>query len=119
MPNLPSVKCNGYYTCTKLCPAQAITMAELSEGFQYPQVDKSKCVDCHLCENRCPVLHTITLNNGDIIAYVCINTNEEYIRWESSSGGVFSLCAEYIINAGGVVFGARFNGSFSVVHGFV
>lgn len=118
MPNLPSVKCTGCHTCAQLCPAQAVTMAESSEGFRYPQIDENKCIDCHLCEKRCPILHNITLNNRDIEAYACINT-DEYIRRESSSGGVFSLCAEHIINAGGVVFGARFNESFSVVHGFV
>lgn len=118
MLKLPTIKCNGCSTCAWLCPVHAITMTESPEGFKYPQIDKNKCIDCHLCEKRCPVLHSVTLNDCDIAAYACINT-DEYIRKESSSGGVFSLCAEYIINAGGVVFGARFDESFSVVHGFV
>lgn len=118
MPNFPSLKCSGCHTCAQLCPVQAIMMAESPEGFKYPQIDRRKCIDCHLCEKKCPVLHAVTLNDCDIAAYACINTDEN-IRRESSSGGVFSLCAEHIINAGGVVFGARFNESFSVVHGFV
>lgn len=118
MPELPSTTCTGCGTCAQLCPVQAIMMAESPEGFKYPQIDRRKCIDCHLCEKKCPVLHAVTLNDCDIAAYACINTDEN-IRRESSSGGVFSLCAEHIINAGGVVFGARFNESFSVVHGFV
>lgn len=117
MPNLPTTTCTGCEACAQLCPVHAITMMASSEGFKYPQIDKAKCINCHLCEKRCPVLHTVALNDCNIAAYACINT-DEYIRNESSSGGIFSLCTEHIINAGGVVFGARFSESFSVVHGF-
>lgn len=117
MPDLPSTTCTGCGTCAQICSLHAISMVESSEGFKYPQIDKNKCTDCRLCEKRCPVLHAVTLSDNDIAAYACINT-DEHIRNESSSGGIFSLCAEYIINAGGVVFGVRFNESFSVVHGF-
>lgn len=37
---------------------------------------------------------------------------------QSSSGGVFSSLAEAIINAGGVVFGAKFDEEWKVVHGY-
>jgi coenzyme F420-reducing hydrogenase beta subunit len=37
-----------------------------------------------------------------------INQNEE-VRMESSSGGVFTLLAEHVIDQGGVVFGVRFD----------
>lgn len=117
MPNLPSLKCTGCSTCDQLCSLHAISMVETSEGFKYPLIDRNRCVDCHLCEKRCPVLHNVTLNSREIETYACINT-DEYIRRESSSGGIFFLCAGHIINAGGVVFGVRFNESFSVVHGF-
>ena len=32
-------------------------MVEDTEGFLYPQVDKSVCVNCGLCEKVCPVIH--------------------------------------------------------------
>ena len=31
-----------------------ITMSENEEGFQYPHIDTSKCVDCGLCQCVCP-----------------------------------------------------------------
>jgi coenzyme F420-reducing hydrogenase beta subunit len=37
---------------------------------------------------------------------------------ESSSGGLFSLLAEHILNSGGTVFGACFNDKLEVVHSF-
>jgi coenzyme F420-reducing hydrogenase beta subunit len=46
-----------------------------------------------------------------------INNNEK-VRLESSSGGAFSLIAEEIIHQGGVVFGAKFDMNFSVMHGY-
>ena len=50
--------CCGCSACAQRCPKQCITMAEDEEGFLYPQVDTSKCVDCHLCEKVCPVIKT-------------------------------------------------------------
>lgn len=38
------------------------------------------------------------------------------IRLKSSSGGVFSLLAEYVLSRNGVVFGAGFNDKWEVVH---
>lgn len=49
-------------------------------------------------------------------AYACYNSDED-IRRDSTSGGVFSLIAKYIIcNKQGVVFGAVFDEKFNVVH---
>lgn len=50
-------------------------------------------------------------------AYACYNLNEE-IRKESTSGGVFSLLAEYVIRKKGVVFGAIFDEKFNVIHSY-
>lgn len=49
--------------------------------------------------------------------YAAKNPDEE-IRWESSSGGVFTLLAEKILSEGGVVFGARFDARWEVVHDY-
>ena len=43
------------------------------------------------------------------------NRNDE-IRRDSTSGGVFTLLAEYILESGGVVFGAAFDGSQHLRH---
>ncbi len=50
------------------------------------------------------------------IAYAAINKNDN-IRERSSSGAVFYEFAERIIKNGGVVYGARFDENWSVVHG--
>lgn len=49
---------------------------------------------------------------------LAINNKDEAVRKNSSSGGVFYLIAESVINDSGVVFGAKFDSSFDVVHGY-
>jgi len=108
--------CCGCSACVQRCPKQCITMMEDNEGFIYPQVDMDLCIECGLCECVCPVLN----QNGEhepLKAYAAINTNEE-IRMQSSSGGIFTLLAEQVINDGGVVFGARFDEQWEVCHDF-
>lgn len=109
--------CVGCEACMQRCPKHCIAMQEDAEGFLYPQIDTEKCIDCGLCERVCPVIH-----QGDprqpLVAYAAKNQNES-VRLSSSSGGVFTALAEQVIAQGGVVFGARFDESWNVVHNYV
>ena len=108
--------CCGCSACVQKCPKQCISLKEDCEGFLYPEVDKSICIDCGLCEKVCPVLYQ-ELSQKPLNVYAAINKNET-IRLQSSSGGIFSLLAEKIINEGGVVFGARFDKNWEVMHDY-
>ena len=92
-------------------------MQEDTEGFFYPVVDECVCVDCGLCERVCPVLNQSS-EREPLEVYAAFNKNEE-IRMQSSSGGIFTALANQIIKEGGVVFGARFNEDWEVVHDYV
>ena len=105
--------CCGCYSCYNICPKKAIEMVEDEKGFKYPKVDKEKCIDCGLCEKVCPIIANLKVENKPK-AYACINVDEN-IRMQSSSGGVFTAIASYIIDKGGVVFGASWNEDFSRV----
>lgn len=109
--------CVGCEACVQRCPKQCIVMKEDAEGFLYPQIDIEKCIDCGLCERVCPVI-----NQGEprkpLVAYAAKNQDES-VRLSSSSGGVFTALAEYVVEQGGVVFGARFDESWNVVHDYV
>lgn len=108
------LNCCGCHACYNKCPKNAIEMIEDEKGFKYPQIDKEKCINCGLCDKVCPIINSKTIANSPK-AYACINNNEE-IRIQSTSGGIFTLLAEAIINKNGVVFGASFNKEFLVVH---
>lgn len=109
--------CCGCWACYNACPKHCISMEVDDEGFHYPKVDKTACVDCGLCEKVCPVLNA-ELNDtpheqkGYLVQHKNVN-----IRQESTSGGAFTAIAEYVIKKGGVVFGAGYRkDSFVVVH---
>ena len=107
-------ECTGCSACYNICPKNAIEMIEDKKGFKYPNIDKEKCDNCKLCQKVCPILNSNIVNNIPR-AYAVINNNE-ITRNQSSSGGVFSLLAEYIIDNNGVVFGAAFDENWKVKH---
>ena len=73
-----------------------------NEGFLQPYIKTSLCIECGVCEKVCPVLHPFE-ERTPIEVYAA--KTEDEIRLHSSSGGIFPLLAEYIINQGGVVWG--------------
>ena len=110
--------CTGCGACISICPKGCIQMKEDKEGFLQPRIDSKECIQCHRCENSCPILHVEKQKTEEeTIVSVGIN-KEDGIRARSSSGGVFHALAKWIISQGGVVFGARFNDDWEVVHGY-
>lgn len=109
--------CVGCNACVQRCPKTCIFMIEDEQGFLYPKVDLNKCIDCHLCEKVCPVINQAEPIKP-IRTYAAKNNNEED-KETSSSGGVFFALVEYVIKEKqGVVFGARFNDKWEVVHDY-
>ena len=49
--------CCGCNSCVQRCPKSCIRMREDDEGFLYPEVDESVCIDCGICEIVCTVIH--------------------------------------------------------------
>ena len=109
--------CCGCAACVQRCPKQCISMYEDGEGFLYPKVDSSLCIDCGLCERVCPVI-TSYPESKPVSSWAAYSKDEE-IRMKSSSGGIFIALARYVIAHGGIVFGAMFNSEWSVEHGYV
>lgn len=106
--------CCGCHACATICAKHCITMQPDEEGFLYPMVDKDACTDCGLCMKVCPVINQ-SEPRKPLKVYAAKNKNEE-IRRQSSSGGIFTLLAEKVIAEGGVVFGARFDENWDVIH---
>ena len=108
--------CCGCSACVQRCPKQCISLFEDEEGFLYPKINLDICMDCGLCEKVCPVL-TPKETHRPLKVFAAINPDGE-TRMKSSSGGIFTLIAEYIIDEGGVVFGACFDKNWEVVHDY-
>lgn len=110
-------ECCGCSACEQKCPKQCITMRFDNDGFAYPVVNKDICNNCGLCERVCPVINQ-NKERKPLKTFAAINNNEE-IRDQSSSGGIFSLLATKTLNNGGVVFGAAFNNKWEVEHIYI
>lgn len=82
--------CCGCTACASICAHDAITMKPDALGFLYPEVDRSKCVDCGLCEKVCAFNddYDKSLNIDNPLAYAARHKNEEELRY-SRSGAVF------------------------------
>lgn len=108
-------QCSGCGSCIASCPTKAIFMSQDIEGFLYPEINKSKCINCHLCEQNCPAIHSKQQNPYTDHFCYAVQASDETRKY-SSSGGVFTLLAQYVLQKGGYVCGAAFAEDWSVHH---
>ena len=106
--------CTGCGACGNACSTGALKMTADSEGFLYPKIDKEKCVDCKACEKACPT-GKISFSENEPKAYYAYSKDKEILR-SSSSGGVFTHLAEYILSQNGAVVGACLDENQKVCH---
>lgn len=106
--------CCGCTACASVCPVNCIEMKVDEEGFLYPQADTQKCIGCGKCNKACPFINKKEKLPLPAV-YAAVNKDFE-TRKASSSGGIFSLLVEYVLQQKGVVFGAAFDGEFNVEH---
>lgn len=109
--------CCGCTACKNICPRSAIEMQPDTEGFLYPYVNDSLCIQCGLCLKVC------SLNNGyntpenfEIPLVYAVKHKNENERLTSRSGGMFIAISDYILEQGGVVYGVGYTDHFRVVH---
>ena len=116
--------CTGCAACAAICPTDAITMQSDQEGFLQPNVHSALCIDCDLCKKVCPVTRAEKIVMHETpeqsprqlpVVWAAWNKDSE-MRRQSSSGGVFTVLAENVLEKGGVVVGAAFDEQLVVRH---
>ena len=110
-------KCCGCTACASACPHDAITMRPDALGFLYPVVDETKCTDCGLCEKVCSFHENYdkSLNLPEPLVYAARHKDMREVE-TSRSGAAFIAISDWILNQGGVVYGAGYADHFRVVH---
>lgn len=114
--NVPHDQCTGCGACYNKCPVNAIEMKEDRKGFLSPVVDTDICTNCGLCTKHCPVINREYIRKykekqPDCYAMMA----SDKIRSQSSSGGMFSVLAEYILSNNGIVCGASYSENYTYV----
>ena len=114
VPQLPPrSQCTGCAACAEGCPKNAIHMLPDREGFLYPTVTDA-CIQCGHCTHICPVLRQREAHPEPAV-FAAWNPDNA-VRQNSTCGGVFSLLADYVLEGGGVVFGAGMDAQLRVRH---
>ena len=116
-------KCCGCRACEQVCPVKCIKMQEDNEGFLYPIVDDDLCIGCGACKRVCPVLSCTSkckvsktsVDEEHPLAYG-VQAKNTALREKSSSGGVFSVFADYVLSCGGAVYGCTLDGELNAVY---
>lgn len=97
--------CSGCGCCQNICPQDAIIMEYNSLGFLKPVIDKEKCIKCNKCSAACPSIR-VNNDNSNLTSPKCYAAQADYqVRGNSSSGGFFSILANYLIKNKGYIFG--------------
>lgn len=111
-----SAQCCGCNACGDICPNHAITFHRDAGGFLYPSVDPSRCSNCGMCVKACPIIHANAIKeipSEEPLAYAAI-ANDLSLRFDSTSGGVFSVLGSFMFDQNGFVGGAIWNDDFCV-----
>lgn len=108
--NVASItNCTGCGLCESLCPKKAISMRFNEDGFLAPCVDDTLCSECGLCLKKCIIADNDAPKKGSeepAEYYAAWNQNSAILK-QSSSGGVFSAVADFVLERGGCVFGVH------------
>lgn len=108
-------KCSGCTACANICPKKCINMVADNEGFLYPEIIDSICVDCGLCRKVCPIGKMEKHNPFSVYA---VKNKDDEARLKSTSGAVFTAISNYVFENNGVVCGCKFDENLQAVHDF-
>ena len=109
-------KCCGCTACENICPKSAISMQYDDYGYKYPVINQEVCIDCGQCQATCQFANPEIKDRYDVVKCYAIKHKNINVIKQSRSAGAFTLLSNYILDNGGVVYGAAFNKVFHVAH---
>ena len=107
-------QCSGCTACANSCPHQAIRMQPDRLGFCYPVVNETVCTDCGICEAVC-LFHPSAEDIDLLLPYAVRHKDMQQVA-ASQSGAAFIALSDWVLEQGGIVYGAGYAEGFCVVH---
>lgn len=111
--------CTACEACNNICPNGSIKMLADYEGFLYPFINREKCTNCGFCDIVCPLGKKIDCENNSIPRVYAAWSLDQEVRFNSTSGGIFTELAKSIISQGGYVVGAEYTNNHLVAHAVI
>lgn len=114
-------ECSGCEGCRQICPMQCISMIIDSEGFCYPEIDITKCIQCNRCIQYCDSLAMQKSLNFEQVGAIGIHKDKEVLQ-QSSSGGAFTAICQWFANSyreNCIYFGCVMHEDYSVKYQWV
>jgi len=111
--------CTGCSACAQVCPKSAIQMIADDEGFLYPSIDETKCVNCGLCIEVCSDHDVKVLKNSFPQKAFGGHIRDGNVLANSTSGGAFSAVAYAYCQGRYAIFGAECNEVYGAKHSYV
>lgn len=109
--------CMGCGVCKNVCHQNAISMKSDETGFEYPLINKEKCIKCNLCKKKCPVLNNPKQKDYDDNVYAYCTKNFETWVNSTSGGAFYDICATWeSIYSNTIIYGAYLDENFNAYH---
>ena len=105
--------CTGCRSCYYVCPKKCIEMKKDSEGFLFPDVDYSECINCGKCISSCHIINDLFNEIGEN-AYGFVSKRDKLLQM-STSGAFFSTISEIFLKNDAYVFGSIYDKEFNVI----
>ena len=106
--------CVGCKACANSCPKDAIVFQEDECGFSYPFINAEICIQCGKCEQTCNAVKAINVRLP-LKTFAAVNKDDDVLK-ASSSGGVFSVLAEYYLDKGMYLCGCVYDENLRPIH---
>jgi len=99
-------ECMDCGNCRAVCKNKVLGRKEISSGFIITiAIAPSLCISCGACLKACPVINTTTQQTVPMPEFYAAWHKDPAVVKRSSSGGVFTGLAQYVIRKKGIVAG--------------
>ena len=105
--------------CYAACPVQAIEILTDEDGFYFPFIKEDKCIKCGRCTSICPINNENNrcFNKKIQVPEIYACTIGDYeTKMSSSSGGMFTVLADYTLKSNGYVCGCILDDNLKAIH---